>query len=140
MTSPFGDRDSRDWWQGLQDGQLRLQHCRDCSTYRWAPRAMCNECGSFAWEWSPVDGSATVVSWTLSRRAYTPGYEPPYVVVLVRLEAAPNVLMVGGWNGGGIEGELAVGLPVVPSFVELGTTHDGPGTLVFWRPAVGTSA
>jgi uncharacterized OB-fold protein len=101
---------------------------------------MCNECGSFLWQWSLVDGSATVVSWTRSRRAYTPGHEAPYIVVLVRLEVAPNILMVGGWNSQGAEDELSVGMPVIPTFIEVADPHDGPDTLVHWIPTVATSA
>ncbi|NUU24481.1 MAG: hypothetical protein HOV68_23695 [Streptomycetaceae bacterium] len=100
---------------------------------RWAPRGMCPACGGFEWRWHEVSGRGTVASWTVSHRSFQPGREAPYVVLLVRLAEASDVLMPGAW-GGSAEG-LSIGLPVHAEFEDLPTTDDGAWALLHWRPA-----
>jgi uncharacterized OB-fold protein len=47
--------------------------------------------------WTPVDGAARIVSWTVIHPPVLPAYEElvPFAVVLVELDAAPGVRMVG---------------------------------------------
>ncbi|RYE44722.1 MAG: hypothetical protein EOP24_22990 [Hyphomicrobiales bacterium] len=131
MTGSYGDRDSASWWQALERQQLQVQQCT-CGALRWAPRALCNECGSFDWEWFKTDGAGTVVTWTATHRAFIPGTVVPFVVVLVRLDAGENLLVPGGWTGDEHGSDLTVGLQVVAEFNSSDLTDRDPSTLIRW--------
>ena len=51
------------------------------------PDAVCPHCGSIdpAFEFTPVDGSGSVRSWTVMRQSFLPGFEVPFVLVDVEL-------------------------------------------------------
>ncbi|MEN0138137.1 MAG: OB-fold domain-containing protein [Rhodococcus sp. (in: high G+C Gram-positive bacteria)] len=131
MNNSHGDRDSTAWWQGLEQRKLQVQRC-ECGELRWAPRAMCNACGSFDWEWFTTDGRGTVVTWTATHRAFSPRSDVPFVVVLVRLDAGENLLVPGGWGGDRHGSDLTVGQQVVAEFTT-STPGDGdPAALIRW--------
>ena len=109
-------------------GELRLQRCHECHTWRHPPRFRCAACGSVEFGWERASGRGHVFSWTITHRPVDPAFEPPYAVVVVELEEGPR--LVG--NLAGIElTELRLDLPVV---VELVAASDTIG-LVTFRPA-----
>ena len=109
-------------------GELRLQRCAQCRTWRHPPRYRCAACGSAETTWDLASGRGRVFSWTITHRAVDPAFEPPYAVVVVELEEGPR--LVG--NLAGIElAELRLDLPVV---VELEPVSDTIA-LVTFRPA-----
>ena len=109
-------------------GELRLQRCTDCNTWRHPPRFLCASCGSARYAWELVSGRGRVFTWTVTHRAVDPAFEPPYAIVVVELEEGPR--LVG--NIVGLEPEaLALDLEVV---VELEVVSDTIA-LVTFRPA-----
>jgi uncharacterized OB-fold protein len=135
MTRPTPDRDSAPWWAALAEHRLLLQRCLRCDTRRAAPRAMCSACGSFEWTWSEASGRGTVVSWTVSHRAFQPGLAAPYVVLLVQLAEGPGLMLPGGWGGGADSSDLSVGLPVRAGFRDLPKEDEIPSVaLLEWLP------
>ena len=139
MTRPLADRDSAAWWQAIREHRLQLQQCNDCRTPRWPPRAMCNACTSFDWSWIPASGDGAIASWTVSHRSLQPERTAPYVVVLVRLAEAENLLLPGSWAGSDDGTDLAVGLPVHVHFLDYPTDGQGQDaptgfTLLGWLP------
>jgi len=108
-------------------GELRLQRCDDCSTWRHPPRYLCANCGSPRFTWALSEGRGRVFSWTITHRAVDPAFEPPYAIVVAELAEGPR--LVGSLAG--IElGELALDLPVT---VELEPMSDTIA-LVTFRP------
>ena len=55
--------------RALRTGELRLQRCADCGTWRHPPRHRCASCGSLAWTWEPVAGRGRMFSWTITHQA-----------------------------------------------------------------------
>jgi len=109
-------------------GELRLQRCADCNTWRHPPRYRCAACGSGAVTWDLASGRGRVFSWTITHRAVDPAFEPPYAIVVVELEEGPR--LVGSLAD--IElSDLHLDLPVV---VELEPVSDKVA-LVSFRPA-----
>jgi uncharacterized OB-fold protein len=99
---PTPDRDSKPYWDALRDGELRLQRCRACSALRWPARALCNRCRSFEADWeTQTDPRARIVSWVRTHQVFAPALREavPYTVVQVALEAQPDLLLIGGWQG-----------------------------------------
>ncbi|MFI5958897.1 Zn-ribbon domain-containing OB-fold protein [Cryptosporangium sp. NPDC051539] len=133
---PRPDRDSADWWAALARHELLLQACQDCGRRRWPARAICNRCSSLRWDWIQACGTATIASWTVTRRPPVPGVEVPYVVVLARLDDQSDVLVPGFW-GGDAEGlDLAIGLPVVVGFDDLESAEGTRSSLLRWASQV----
>ncbi|HET9729655.1 MAG TPA: OB-fold domain-containing protein [Acidimicrobiia bacterium] len=106
-------------------GELRLQRCSGCGTWRHPPRFRCAVCVSDEFTWERVSGRGKVFTWTVTHRAVDPAFEPPYAVVIVELAEGPRV--VGNLRGIPLDG-LALDLPVS---VEVEPVSDAIGVLWF---------
>jgi hypothetical protein len=135
MTRPLADRDSAPWWTALAEHRLLLQRCLRCNSHRAVPRAVCNACGSFDWDWSEASGRGTVASWTVSHRSFQPDRSAPYVVTLVRLAEGADLMLPGGWAGAPDGSDLRVDLPVHAAFDDAPIEGDSPAwALLSWQP------
>ena len=85
VAPPVTDDDNRFFWDGLRDGELRIQRCAACLTLRHPPGPMCPECGSLESDSVVSSGRGTVYSWVLSHHPAEPDAEPR-IVVLVALD------------------------------------------------------
>jgi uncharacterized OB-fold protein len=141
VTGPNPDRDSAPWWAALAEHRLTLQRCAGCATLRWAPRAMCNACGSFEWCWVGASGAGTVATWTVVHRTPVHDLATPYVVVLARLAEAPNLLVPGGWAGAAEGTDIRTGLEVRAGYRDLDTpAGTDAAALLCWGPAAASRA
>src|SRR5437868_3156373 len=97
MLLPAPDDDSREFWEGCASGELRVQRCRACGRLRFPPRPMCPVCLSFAKDWAPMSGKATVWSFVVPHPPLLPAYSEvaPYNVIVVALDDDPPIRMVG---------------------------------------------
>jgi uncharacterized OB-fold protein len=112
----------------LANGELRLQRCGACRTWRHPPRYRCAHCGSNEVAWELSAGHGRVFSWTVTHRAVDPAFTPPYAILVVELDEGPRVVA----NLRGLEpSELVLDLPVV---VEIEHASDAVG-LLWFRPA-----
>lgn len=118
-TAPAQDRDSAPWWDALTRHELLLQRCDGCAAFRWPPRDLCGRCASFDWSWVPAEGTGTVASWNVTWRTAGTDTPVPYVVLLVRLDDQPDILMPGSYEGPSDGHDLEVGLPLGVGFVDL---------------------
>jgi uncharacterized OB-fold protein len=110
------------------------QRCDDCGTWRWPPRAMCSECGSFTWSWQRVGDHGTVVSHIRTHHAFLPGFTAPYDTVFVSLDEQVDIVMPGTWHG---PARPEVGMRVQVHYDDIVPPGDGtdPVTLVGWEPS-----
>ena len=112
----------------LAKGELRLQRCTTCGTWRHPPRYRCAHCDSAEVAWEPASGRGRVYSWTVTHRAVDPAFTPPYAILVVELDEGPR--LVGNLRG--LEpSELVLDLPVA---VEIEHASDTVG-LLWFRPA-----
>ena len=112
----------------LAQGELRVQRCDACGTWRHPPRHRCAACGSADAHWATPAGRGRLFTWTVTHRAVDPAFTPPYAIVVVELDEGPR--LVG--NVRGLEpSELALDLPVVVE-IERVTAEIG---LLWFRPA-----
>ena len=129
LPEPIPDQDSQPFWDGLVQGEIRLQRCSACGTLRWPARAICNRCASFDAEWIASSGRGLVSSWIRTHQVFAPAYRErvPYVVLRVELVAQADIRLIGGWRS---DRDPVVGEPVVPRFV-----HRPSGSSVLdWEP------
>lgn len=120
---------SEPFWNGIENGQVTLQQCDDCSGWVFYPRSHCNHCLSPDLTWKPVSGHGTLYTFTVALRPTAPQFadEIPQLIVVVELEQGVrlNSVMVN------VAPEaLTVGMAVKPVFHQL----DG-ATLLYFEPA-----
>ena len=86
---------ARPFWDGIEQGELRLPRCSACGEFEWYPNEAGPRCAGAHYEWVPVEGTGTIYSWTRVERRFLPeGGEPPFVVGLVELDGTGGVRMI----------------------------------------------
>jgi uncharacterized OB-fold protein len=92
--APIPDADSRHFWEGVENHELRIQKCRACDRHIYYPRSLCPYCHGADLEWVRASGSGILYSYTVSRRPAGPGFaaDVPYVVALVDLAEGPRMM------------------------------------------------
>jgi uncharacterized OB-fold protein len=93
LPLPQPEPDAEPFWDGLREGELRLQHCSVCGLVAHPPRAMCHECGSFEFEWEPVSGRGTVYTFAITQQPIHPALvdHTPFATVVIELEEGPRM-------------------------------------------------
>lgn len=135
---PAVERDSVEWWAALGRHELVLPRCADCGTWRWPPRAICGRCGSLDWSFRPASGRGTVASFVVNRHGFGGAFPLPSTVLLVRLAEQDDLLLPGSWSGAPDGADVAMGMPVVVAFADVGADAGGDAmTLLSWGPADG---
>ncbi len=87
------DSDSRPYWEGLANGELRIQRCKTCAQAIFYPRAMCPHCHSDQLEWIVASGKGTIYTYTVAHQAFGPfAADVPFVVALVELEEGVRMM------------------------------------------------
>ncbi|MGZ4121446.1 MAG: Zn-ribbon domain-containing OB-fold protein, partial [Actinomycetota bacterium] len=81
----------------VSEHRLLVQRCRACARWIWQPRPICPSCHAADPEWTQVSGDARVVSWTVLHPPVLTVWQDklPFVVLLVELDDAPGVRMIG---------------------------------------------
>lgn len=94
---PAPDGHDLPYWEGLQEGELRIQRCRDCATWIWGPQHICHACHGFDLGWESVAPRGTVYSWSRSWYPYIEELADavPYVTVSVALDEADERRVLG---------------------------------------------
>ena len=89
--------DGAAFWAGTARGELLVQACGSCGTWRFPPRPMCPHCRSLEVRWEPASGRATIWSYVVPHPPLLPAYAElaPYNVIVVALDEDPTIRMVG---------------------------------------------
>ncbi|WP_162919246.1 Zn-ribbon domain-containing OB-fold protein [Rhodococcus ruber] len=118
------------WKEALTDGRLRITRCGQCNRWQWYPLACCPACGSERWDWTDVDMTGTVYSWTRIVRPTVarPGLEPPYVIGVIALPQADNVRVLA-------LSEDADTDPVIGAKITLDARILATDPVLYFRPA-----
>jgi len=112
---PVVGRDDEFFWDGVKQGELRLQRCCGCAKLRHPPRPMCPACHSLEWSAEPARGRGTVYSYVIPRHPPAAPGEEPGIIVLVELEE--GVRLVSNLCGVGSE-RVRNGMPVEVFFAD----------------------
>lgn len=108
---PDPDGLNAEFYRRLAGGRIHFQRCAGCQKLHHPPRYRCSSCGSEAHTWSPASGRGAVFSWTVTHRAFDPGWahEIPYATLVVEMDE--GLRLVGAlrdWPAS----KLTLGLPV----------------------------
>ncbi|MEU6537991.1 OB-fold domain-containing protein [Streptomyces sp. NPDC047000] len=138
MLRPVTDTDGAPFWEYAARGELRVQACAGCGEPRFPPRPCCPHCRSFASEWRLTGGRGRVWSYVVPHPPLLPDYaaRAPYNVVLVELEDAPRIRLVGNLvpHPGAPLGSLAPEQLRIGARVRAVFPADGGAPLPQWVP------
>ena len=90
MTRPV----SAPFAEGLQQGEIRYQHCGACGAAQTLARYACRACGSTGLQWRTARGAGRVYSVTTVARAPSDEFRPlaPYALAIVELDEGPRLM------------------------------------------------
>jgi uncharacterized OB-fold protein len=86
---PMIHPDTREFWAGLDAGELRIQVCSQCGTYRFPFAPVCFACLSFDHTWRAISSDGAIeVAVTVRRATGDPVWAThvPYISALVQME------------------------------------------------------
>jgi uncharacterized protein len=87
------DSDSRPYWEGLTQGELRIQRCSSCSKAVFYPRSICPHCFADQLSWIVASGKGTIYSYTVAHQAFGPfAADIPFVIAIVELEEGVRMM------------------------------------------------
>jgi uncharacterized OB-fold protein len=88
---PIPTPETKHFWDGARDGELRLQRCDECANVYFPPRPFCPACASRNVSVFAASGRATLYSYVIHHRP-VPGFTPPYAIAVVELEEGPRMM------------------------------------------------
>jgi uncharacterized OB-fold protein len=118
-VAPAPTSDSREFWQGCDEGRLLLRACLACGHIFYYPRLACPRCSSRQLDWLGASGRGVIHSHTtVFTSFYGPDWETdiPYTVLLVDLIEGPRMLS----RLTGDDNRLRIGRGVQVEFVAIG--------------------
>ncbi len=127
VVTPF----NHDWFTS---GEIAIQTCLACGTLQHPPEEICHVCGSMAFTSTVLPGAGTVYSFTVVHHSVSTALDAsvPYVVVLVSLDAAPHLRVVGNLLDAPVD-DVSIGMAVEAVWLER-ITEDGTKVLLpQWR-------
>jgi len=88
-----GDGDSRVYWEGIAQGELRIQRCTICARSIFYPRSLCPHCHSDQLSRIVASGKGTIYTYTVAHQAYGVfASEAPFVIAIVELEEGVRMM------------------------------------------------
>lgn len=89
---PTATPETRHFWEGTQNGELRLQRCTACKESYFPPRPFCPACGSRAVETYKASGKATLYSYIINHRPRPDFGTEPHSIAVVTLSEGPRMM------------------------------------------------
>jgi uncharacterized OB-fold protein len=114
-------------------GAFVVQRCTECGTQQHPPEEVCHACNAMRFDGVEMAATGTVYSFTVAHYAANAALSDsvPYTIVLVSLDDAPHVRVVGNLSGP----DVHIGMPVVAEWEERTSADGTPILLPQWVPA-----
>lgn len=84
--------ETRHFWEGCRDGELRLQRCTQCKHTYFPPRDFCPDCASREVEIYKASGKAILYSYVINHRPRPDMGTEPYAIAVVELAEGPRMM------------------------------------------------
>lgn len=88
---PMPTPETRPFWDGLKEHELRVMHCTVCGHTYLYPRPFCPRCFSDRTEWQRASGRGRLHTFVINHRP-APNFDAPYVIAVVELEEGPRLM------------------------------------------------
>ncbi|MEV7964958.1 bifunctional MaoC family dehydratase N-terminal/OB-fold nucleic acid binding domain-containing protein [Sphaerisporangium sp. NPDC088356] len=124
---PAVNRDTAFFWEGVRQGELRIQKCGDCGEPRHPPGPVCPSCRSVNRTYTVASGLGEVYSFVVHHNPPVPGIRTPFVVAVIELLEGVRIV------GNVVECEpekVGIGMPVRVTYREM----DDELVLPMWEP------
>ncbi len=89
---PLPTPETRHFWDGTRNGELRLQRCTACKESYFPPRPFCPACGSREVEVYKASGKATLYSYIINHRPRPDFGTEPHSIAVVTLAEGPRLM------------------------------------------------
>ena len=83
--------ETKPFWDGLKEHELRIMHCMACDHRYLYPRPYCPKCFSDRTEWQTASGRGRLHTFVINHRA-PPNFDAPYVIAVVELDEGPRLM------------------------------------------------
>lgn len=124
------DRETRGFFEAAAEGRLVYRACEKCARATHPQTAHCPHCNSWNTVWRTAKGTGVVHSWSVVHHQVHPDFPTPYTLVVVTLDDAPEVRLMGR-----IAGEAAI---EAGQRMEVWFENLAEGVMIpQWRPAGG---
>ena len=85
--------ETKEFWDGCRQGELRLQKCAACDGQSYfPPRPFCPKCGSRKVETYAASGKAVLYSYVINHRPRPDMGTEPYAIAVVQLAEGPRMM------------------------------------------------
>ena len=84
--------ETRHFWDGCKEGELRLQRCTACKQTYFPPRAFCPKCASRKVEVYAASGKGVLWSYVINHRPRPDMGTEPYAIAVVKLDEGPTMM------------------------------------------------
>ena len=122
------DRETSGFFEAAAEGRLVYRACDDCDHALHPPTGHCPRCGGWNTAWRTSPGKGRLHAWTTVTHQLHPAYPTPYTLVVVELDDAPDVRLMGRLDGAP---DLALDEPMTVWFERM----NDDVTLPQWRRA-----
>lgn len=132
---PVADEQSAPYWEAASRHELVLARCSICGQLAHPPDVVCPHCGSTEphFGFVPVEGTGVVRSWTIVRQSFLPGFDVPFTLLDVELDAQEDLRMIGRLLDPSEE-PVALGARVHVAFEDLADEISVPAFVLDERP------
>lgn len=89
---PLPTPETRHFWAGCREGELRLQRCTSCKESYFPPRPFCPACSSREVEVYRASGKATLYSYIINHRPRPDFGAEPHSIAVVELAEGPRMM------------------------------------------------
>jgi uncharacterized protein len=133
IIPPPIDQNSKGFWRGLVDDEIRLPRCESCGNLWFPPTPGCPICGAAGFETVVARPTGTIYSWVVVHRSLHPEFadELPYVIATVALDDGPKLM--GRLVDVAID-RIEPEMPVTAVFYDIGDQR-----LLGFKPLAGSS-
>ena len=84
--------ETRHFWDGCKEGELRLQRCTACKESYFPPRPFCPKCSCRDVEVYAASGKAVLWSYVINQRPRPDMGTEPYAIAVVKLAEGPTMM------------------------------------------------
>ena len=88
---PRSSPETKPFWDGCNQNELRLQRCRPCDAVYFPPRPFCPRCLSDDVAWETMSGRGVLHTYLINHRP-SPAWGGPYAIAVVELEEGPRMM------------------------------------------------
>jgi len=110
--------DTEPFWEAAKEHRLTACQCASCGQFRMPPTAYCPNCSSKERNWPTLPGTGKVFSYAICNKNPVTGEDFVYVPVVVELDDAGGVRLVGNLTGCNAE-DIEIGMDVVVEWTDI---------------------